>query len=177
MTNPNRFSVARPGKRAIVGAAGLLGGVAMLLAVGPAMAEKGKTMERHKAHLEELDTNKDGKISRDEVKAAHDARFNSVDTDGNGSVSLEEFQAAEERRKQMRLQRKFERADKNGDGVLTSDELDSRRDGHFDKIDKNGDGEISAKERKAAHKMMGKHRGHSMRDMHDMHDMNESDED
>lgn len=148
------------GKTALVGAVSLLGTAAVLAFAVPASAEKGAMMGHHKAHLAEVDTDGDGKISKTEVEAAHKAHFKSADMDSNGSVSLEEFEAMDERRRQMKLKRKFERSDKNGDGVLSSEELGSRRDGHFEKMDKNGDGEISADERKAAHKKGGKHLRH-----------------
>lgn len=147
-------------KTALVGVAGLLGTVAVLTFAVPASAEKGAMMERHKAHLAEVDTDGNGKVSKAEAEAAREAHFKSADVDGNGSVSLEEFEAMSERRRKMKLKHKFERSDKNNDGVLTSDELGSRRGGHFEKMDTDGDGEISRDERKAAHKMMGKHRRH-----------------
>lgn len=144
-------------KTVLVGVASFLGTAAMLAFAVPASAEKGAMTERHKAHLAKVDTDGNGKISKAEAEAAREAHFKSADVDGNGSVSLEEFEAMAERRRKMMLKRKFERSDKNNDGVLTSDELGSRRGGHFEKMDKDGDGEISEDERKAAHKMMGKH--------------------
>lgn len=151
----------RSSKRtALLGVVSLLGTAAVLTFAVPASAEKGTMMERHKGYMEKVDTDGNGKISKAEAEAARETHFKSADADGNGSVSLEEFLAMEERRRQMKLKRRFERSDKNGDGVLTSDELEPRHGGHFEKMDKDGDGEISEEERKAAHTMMGKHRRH-----------------
>lgn len=155
-------------KTALVGAVSLLGTAAVLMIAVPASAEKGAMMEHHmaqmiehhKAHMAKVDTDGDGKVSKTEAEAARKEHFKSADMDGNGSVSFDEFEAMAERRRQMKLKSKFERSDKNGDGVLTSEELGSHRDGHFEKMDKNGDGEISEDERKAAHKRGGKHRRH-----------------
>ncbi len=40
----------------------------------------------------------------------------------------------------------FSQMDKNGDGVLTEDEVDGPILDHFDEIDSNGDGEITEQE-------------------------------
>jgi Ca2+-binding EF-hand superfamily protein len=50
--------------------------------------------------FEVMDTNKDGKISLDEWKAAHpadknaEAQFKKLDTNADGSLTQDEFQAA-----------------------------------------------------------------------------------
>lgn len=151
-------------KTALLGAASLVAGASLFAFAAPAMAEKNGMMDRHKAHLEEVDTDKNGKISRAEADAARDKHFTEADADGDGSVSFEEFQAMAEKHRQMMLKRRFERSDKNNDGVLTGDELGGRFADHFERMDKNGDGEISAEERKKAHKKMRKHRMHDKED-------------
>lgn len=127
----------RSSKRAaLFGAVTLLGTAAVLTFTVPASAEKGAMTERHKEHMEKIDTDGNGKVSKAEAKAAREAHFKTADMDGNGSVSLEEFEAMAERRRQMKLKHKFERSDKNGDGVLTADEMESGRSGHFEKMGK-----------------------------------------
>lgn len=156
-TNSNR-------KAALLGAASLVAGAALFAFAVPAIAEKSGMMDRHKAHLEEVDTDKNGKISKAEADAARDRHFTEADANGDGSVSFEEFQVMTEKRRQMKLKHRFERSDKNNDGVLTGDELGGRFADHFERLDKNGDGEISEEERKKAHKKMRKHRMHDMGD-------------
>lgn len=154
MTKVSRKSIR---KTALVGAASLVGGLAIFALGAPAMAGKGGMMDHHKARLEAVDTDGNGKISKAEADAARDRKFKEADLNGDGSVSFEEFQAMAEKRRQMRLKRRFERSDKDGNGTLSSDELGSRHASHFERMDKDGDGEISAEERKAGHKKMRRH--------------------
>lgn len=147
-------------KTALVGAASLVGGLALFALGAPAIAEKTGMMDRHKAHLEAVDTDGNGKISKAEADAAREKKFKEADLDGNGSVSLEEYEALAEKRRQMKLKRRFERSDTDGNGTLSSDELGSRRASHFERMDKDGDGEISEEERKGMHKKMHRHFRH-----------------
>ena len=55
--------------------------------------------ERVKAIFDRLDTNRDGKISKDEAKGLIKEHFNKIDRNGDGVISYEELlQAAQERR-------------------------------------------------------------------------------
>ncbi|MEG3125585.1 EF-hand domain-containing protein [Sphingomonas sp. GB1N7] len=54
---------------------------------------------RHGKMLAKLDTNKDGKISRDEMRAQADARFAKLDTNKDGFVDQTELAAARATRK------------------------------------------------------------------------------
>lgn len=80
--------------------------------------------------FEENDTNGDGFLSSDEMKAAAEQRLSEraermstrmmdrLDEDGDGRLSLEEASAGGKRSGRM-----FERADANGDGVITRAEF------------------------------------------------------
>ena len=46
---------------------------------------------RVKSHFDYLDTDKDGKLSRDEFMAPHKSRFEAADIDGDGNLTEEEF--------------------------------------------------------------------------------------
>ena len=81
----------------------------------------------------ELDTNHDGQITQDEVKAAHEARraemeakfeakFKQADTNADGMLSKDEVQAG-----MPMLARGFDRLDTNKDGQLTLDEIKAGR--------------------------------------------------
>jgi Ca2+-binding EF-hand superfamily protein len=81
-----------------------------------------------------IDSNKDGKLSKEELQAAHqamrekhreraDAQFKAADKDGDGALSVQEAEAAA----RERVARMFERLDTNKDGKLTQEEM---RAGH-----------------------------------------------
>lgn len=101
-----------------------------------------------------LDTNGDGEISLDEVKAAAEARFAAADTNGDGALSQDELAAQILKRMQEMAAngaaRMIENLDKNGDGVLQPDEMQARGgdilDRMFARIDTNNDGQISQAE-------------------------------
>jgi Ca2+-binding EF-hand superfamily protein len=140
---------------ALLGGISILGIAAIAMIASPAMAGKNDEhsgmQDKHKERLEALDTNKDGIVSKEEVEAAKAARFAVADADGNGSVSFGEFEAMKEKHQMERRQKHFAKKDKNGDGVLSMDEVGERRSGMFEKLDLNGDGEITKEERDEAH--------------------------
>ena len=105
-------------------------------------AEVDKSMPRLAGKFDEIDTNKDGQLSRDEMKAwkkthkhAHKKgnkadrqaraaeRFKHADTNGDGAISR-----AEAEQNAPRLAKKFDAIDANKDGQLTQDELRAYRE-------------------------------------------------
>ncbi len=81
-------------------------------------------------HFDEIDSNKDGKISKDELKAhfaashakAHEKfaeKFKAADKDGDGALSKDEVQASQ----MPQLAKNFDAIDANKDGKLTQEEL------------------------------------------------------
>lgn len=71
-----------------------------------------------------FDANKDGKVSKDELKLTMSSRmFESMDKDRDGGVSLLEMQAV----RSSMTQESFTRMDADGNGLLSMDEL---RAGH-----------------------------------------------
>ena len=120
--------------------------------------------------FEALDTNKDGKIDRDEARLAMPGRMAGADTDGNGFVTVEELTAHlaadAQRRAETRAQRMIERMDSDKDGKLSQAELASvgeRRQDRmarlFDRVDRDDDGAISQAEYDRAVERMQEHRG------------------
>ncbi len=55
--------------------------------------------------LSQMDTDNDGKVSRQEYLAQFEKRFDKIDTDGDGFLSQEEFNQAREKMKERRGKR------------------------------------------------------------------------
>jgi Ca2+-binding EF-hand superfamily protein len=105
-------------------------------------AEVEKSMPRLAKKFDQIDTNKDGQLSRGEfhawrkahkgerqVKAAE--RFKHADTNGDGKISR-----AEAEKNAPRLAKKFDAIDANKDGQLTQDELRAYREAKRSRKDK-----------------------------------------
>ncbi len=84
----------------------------------------------------------------------HKEFFADADTDGNGAISKDEMKAHHQKMKAKRF------GDSNGDGVVDRSEYDAASDARFDKLDADKDGVISEDEMKAGHRgHHGKHGG------------------
>lgn len=68
--------------------------------------------------LEKFDTDKDGKLSKEEREAARAAREKEFDKDGDGKLNDEERKAMREAREKKMI----EKFDKDGDGKLSDEE-------------------------------------------------------
>jgi len=125
----------------------LLAGAAMAAQTAPT------AQPRAERHMNRLDTDNSGTVSRAEMLARAEARFAKRDKDGDGQLS-----AAELTRKHMRGHRRhhrghgdmFKRFDANSDGVLTRDEMQqqaaTRALKRFDRFDANKDGRVEQTE-------------------------------
>ena len=114
---------------------------------GDGVISKDEFLARHQSRFAQVDTDGDGVVSEDEKAAAKEARrakreerrakikerreqarekiLAEFDANGDGQLDASEREA-------VALNR-FERMDKNGDGVLSEDELPKRRHGHYRK--------------------------------------------
>jgi len=116
--------------------------------------------------LEQIDTNNDGNITKDEVSAHRAEHFVSADLNGDNFITADEFdafaEAEQERRKEERRARMFAKLDADGDGYVSAEEhaaADKRMDRMFDRIDTDNDGVITEAEREAAKEKMKERRG------------------
>lgn len=110
----------------------------------------------------QFDTDKDGRISQQEVQDGTARMFKEIDTNKDGFISKEEMQAhhkaMHEKRGEM-MRDKWKTADKDGDGALSRAEVDAAKmtmlARNFDKLDKNKDGKLTPDEmRMGMHKDM-----------------------
>lgn len=106
--------------------------------------------------IEYLDEDGDGRVSLNEFETPRRGpernRLSAADNDNDGNVSREEMQAHVDQRTAAAFER-FERADRNNDGLLTEQEI---KQAHFDRLDKNGDGYVDAVELGNARRARGR---------------------
>ena len=118
------------------------------------------------ASFEELDANKDGKITQEELAARQMARFTQADADKDGKLSVEELiamrDAADAERKAARAKAMLGRIDADADGFVSAAEMEAMpmMGRMFDRVDDNSDGAISKDEMDAMQARMAEHRGH-----------------
>lgn len=101
--------------------------------------------------LQALDTDHDGQLSATEIAAAS-AGLLSLDVNHDGQLTSLEYlpnQADPKANNADEMAQRLMAFDKNGDGVLTRDEVPERMAGIFARADKNGDGKITADELKS----------------------------
>jgi hypothetical protein len=116
-------------------------GAALLAATAYAGEGKGRG---HGGHWDKMDVNGDGEITADEMNGKSAEFLAAADTDGNGAVSKDEMKAFHEaKRAEHRAKRN---PDKNGDGLVDKTEYINAAQERFDKMDKDGNGVLSEDE-------------------------------
>ena len=115
--------------------------------------------------IKRLDKNGEGKLAVSELPEKAQKRLAKADTNKDGALSAEELKAHAEQHKKAReakQKERFARKDKNGDRFLTKDEVGDKRWERLKAADPNRDSKLSADELRAAHaarKQAGKHPG------------------
>jgi Ca2+-binding EF-hand superfamily protein len=139
----------------------IVAAILSLPVAGIAVAKAGKShhaQERFAA----IDTNGDGKITREEDQAHADSRFAKADTNGDGAVTAAEMKAAMLAKMSTRLDRRIakhmDRADTDKDGVISNAEARAAGDARFERMDKNDDGVIEMSEVKRKHGQYRRHK-------------------
>lgn len=120
-----------------------------IAAIGVAAFAASALAKESGGRWDRMDANGDGEISAAEMDA-HKAEFLSdADTDGNGAVSKEEMKAFHEaRRAEWKAKHN---PDANGDGVVDRTEFINAAQERFDRMDKDGDGVLSEDEQRRGH--------------------------
>ena len=107
--------------------------------------------EHMRERLATADTNRDGVLSPEEIRAGFEAQRAAMraqmDTDHDGTVSPEEHHAFREARQTAR----FARLDTNADGSVTEAEVGAERWAHIGRADTDGDGRVTRQELQNAH--------------------------
>lgn len=124
------------------------------LTLGPVMAlpAYGAAAGAGEAVFEEMDANKDGKVTKEEFAAHRAANQAEVDSDGDGFVTAAEMRGELESRLDQIVARRMARLDKDGDGKLSAEEARQgpRAEKMFAKMDSDGDGVVTLAEARAA---------------------------
>lgn len=164
-------------KRIIIAAALASAGFVSVAAVEPLFAQenaapspeetRAQALARADERFDRLDTNKDGKLSPDELMAARGPRGDMPPPPpppppgAEGAPPPAEGAPpppppSDDRRGMPGRfgQRMFARLDTNGDGFISQDEYRAMAGERFDRIDTNHDGKIDADEREAARDAM-----------------------
>jgi hypothetical protein len=101
--------------------------------------------------INDIDADGDRRISRDEYVAARDRDFARYDRNGDGSLGLADFpRSADYRRALGRIEDRIADADRNGDMLLSREEMHTAPTVIFDRADTSRDGYLSQNEIAAA---------------------------
>ena len=129
------------------------GSCAALMLSGPALAQDKKNDGMKNGgtpHLSRtfrlLDTNGNGKVSLDEIKAEQARLIGAADLDGDGKLSVDEFRRRGWWFQKLHTSTLFDLMDANGDQVLSADEIANPSARWFKRYDKDADGGITADE-------------------------------
>lgn len=146
----------------------LLGATALALVLAAAGAGKALAERGHgpggpglQRIFEEIDTDRDGAVTRAELNGFREARFAGADADASGGLSLAEFQELWVEMLRERMVDRFQRLDADGDGTVSPVEFERPLERMFGRLDENADGAVTQAEirdLRDRHGWRGRHR-------------------
>jgi Ca2+-binding EF-hand superfamily protein len=92
---------------------------------------------------ERYDTNKDGKITQEEIDTNRTQWMNEADANKDGKLGMDEFQTVWLRAHRERMVREFQHFDRDGDAAVTLDEYRRPLNNVVTAMDQNNDGVLS----------------------------------
>lgn len=118
-------------------------------------AEVDAGMPRMAKDFDAIDTNKDGKITQDEMRAFGEKRRAQMQSQrgGQGGPGGQGGRRPDPEQMKQHFAEEFKKADTDGDGMLSKAEAEKSMPGlakHFDQIDANKDGKITQDEIRAS---------------------------
>jgi hypothetical protein len=109
--------------------------------------EAANTSPRRNGGVMRYDINKDGFVDRGEWDAGQEARFRQLDTNNDGKLSKEELTAnTRNDRAAERQERFFNRMDRDRDGFVSKAEFMAQNNRNFARCDADRDGRINTQE-------------------------------
>lgn len=106
-------------------------------------------------HFSRFDEDGDGKVAVSELDARHKEFLADADKDGDGYITKDEMKALHETHKAEHKARMF--PDANNDGKVSRREFEDATREHFNKLDKDGDGLLTEEEMEDHRGMRGHH--------------------
>lgn len=94
--------------------------------------------------FESYDANSDGEVTQEEINTVRAERLAEFDTDGDSQLTLDEYQALWLDAMRERMVDQFQRHDDDGDGFVTVEEFGEDFARIVERRDRNGDGVLSA---------------------------------
>ncbi len=153
-------------------AAAVLLGTAGAVMISPAMAERGTRGGGMPMFMfDQLDADKDGKVTEAEIDAQRTARVKAADANGDGLMNADELAAMQlaemTARAKVMATEMVARMDSDGDGLLSAAEMavKSGPAKFFKRVDTDGDGAITRAEADAAANDMADRHG-GRKEMH-----------
>ncbi|MEQ8665372.1 MAG: hypothetical protein RIC16_06585 [Rhodospirillales bacterium] len=116
--------------------------------------------------FDKLDANGDGAVSRGEIDSYRSSLLKRHDADNNQTISLDEFEGLLLEQMRPMVVDRFQMLDDDGDGQITTAEVDAKLDRVMLWMDRNGDDSIELNE------LRGKRHGHGYH-----HDSDDEDDD